>query len=134
MTALINYADLAVYLNDPSIDVERAEAMIDDAQTLCESVLTPLPAEASVVVKRVAGRAYVSTMTTRTAQMYAAGSQIGAMPLGMGGIFLTKQDRADLYRLNDGSSAFTINPLPTDYTITLPAWDVSGIVPTIESS
>jgi hypothetical protein len=131
---IVSVPDLATYLNDPTIDSARAEAMINDAQALAETVVSPLPAAASVIVKRIAARAYVSTMTTRTSQMIAAGSQIGAMPLGMGGIYLTRGDRADLRRLTGGGAAFTINPLPAGYALDVPPWDFNGAVGVVETS
>lgn len=123
---IIDADDLALYLNDDTIDVARAEAMIADAQLLCESIVAPLPPAAVVVVKRVAGRAYVTTTTTRGAQMSIAGSQFGMLPGAQGGVFLTRQDRADLRRVAGGSNAFTINTFPADYEPDLPWWDVNG--------
>jgi hypothetical protein len=131
---VITPAILAVYLNDPTIDVTRATQMIARAQALCESVISPLPDGAEVVVERVAGRAYVSTVTTRTAQLIAAGSQIGGQPMGTGGVYLTRADRADLRRAAGGGTAFTINLLPSTYTYTLPIYDVNTQTPTFETS
>jgi len=124
---LITPDDLAIYLRDSSIDVDRAAMMIEDAQALCESVLSPLPATAAGIVRRIAGRGYVTTTTSKG----AAGSPMGAQTTGMGGIWLSRNDRADLRRLGGGGGAFTIDLLPADYVLpTVPfgwygqaAWD-----------
>lgn len=125
---LIDSGDLATYLNDPSIDIERAEAMIVRAQTLCESVLSPLPDAASVVVERVAGRGYVSAIG-RGKQVQASGSPFGAVA-GAGAIYLTRYDKADLRRLAGGGGAFSIDLLPSGYVppvSTFPLGDVDEI-------
>lgn len=124
---MITPDDLGVYLKDPSIDTVRATEMIADAQTLCESILNPLPTTASVVVKRVAGRGYVTTTSARQSQVAGAGSPFGAQPGGMGGIHLYAEDIADLRRLAGGGGAFSIDMLPAGYTppvsYTLDDWD-----------
>lgn len=113
-TPLITSDDLALYLNDSNINVERASAMIDRAQSLCESILSPLPASAAVVVERVAGRGYVTTTTARNAQLAAAGSPMGG-PGAAGGVWLSRTDKSDLRRLAGGGGAFTVDLLPTGY-------------------
>ena len=126
MTAPLVYPDdLGTYLNDPNINTDRATEMIADAQTLCETILTPLPATAAVVVKRVAARGYVTTTTTRAAQIQGAGSPFagGVAPV-TGGVFLTRLDKADLRRMAGGGGAFSIDLLGPDYvTPCLPPWD-----------
>lgn len=121
---LVDPTELGVYLNDPDIDTARAADLIDDAQTLCESVVFPLPDTAAVIVKRVAGAAYVSITSPRQAQLNAAG---GLTTGGGGGVWLTRFDREDLRRLAGGTSgAFTISMLPATYAPVLPIWDVNG--------
>lgn len=125
MTAPLVYPDdLGTYLNDPNINTDRATAMIADAQTLCETILSPLPPAASVVVKRVAARAYVSTTTSRAAQIAGGGGAFagGALPV-TGGVILTRIDKADLRRIAGGGGAFTIDLLAADFTPDLPPWD-----------
>lgn len=121
MSAVVTADDLARAMNDVDIDVDRAEELIADAQTLCEGVVSPLPDGATVVIKRVAARAYVTTIT-RMAQAQAAGSPFGSTTGA--GVWLSRMDKADLRRLAGGGGAFTINPLPADYSVTLPPWDV----------
>jgi hypothetical protein len=130
---IVDPSDLAVYLNDPGIDESRATMAIDDAQTLCETIVAaPLPDAAAVVVKRVAGRAYVTTLSPRQAVAAAAGGQF--MGQQAGGVYLTRGDRADLRRIAGGSSsgAFTVNMLPSDYGAVLPPWDFNAIDPVTE--
>lgn len=109
---LVTPDDLGVYLNDSGINVGRASAMITDAQTLCETIVSPLPTAASVVVKRVAARAYVTTTTTKGAQIAAAGSPFVGTVGSAGGVWLTRADKADLRRLAGSGGAFSIDPLP----------------------
>lgn len=128
---LVQPADLALYLKDASIDTARAVGMIADAQTLCESVVSPLPVTASVVVKRVAARAYVTTTVSRSKQAAGAGSPIGSDPGGLGGVWLTKKDEIDLRRLAGTGSAFSIDPLAATYALPndMPYWDVDTTPP-----
>jgi hypothetical protein len=130
---LVTSDELGTALNDKSINKTRAEFWIGQAQILCESVVSPLPATAAVVVTRVAARAYGSTASaSRGPQVAAAGSPFTP---GSGGAYLTKADRIDLRRLGGGGNAFTINLLPDDYTLTVPAWDqASPLDPTVETS
>lgn len=116
-TPLVSAAQLGVYLNDDSLDVDRAEDLLEDAQVLCESIVSPLPPTAAVVVKRVAGRAYVTVTSARQAQLAAAQAGYGAVPGGMGDVHLTRTDERDLRRLAGGTGgAFTIDMLPAGYT------------------
>jgi hypothetical protein len=112
---IISPSDLATYLNDPSLNVDRAVALIADAQMLCEAIISPLPAGASVVVKRMAGRAYVAVSSPRQAAVAAAGGQYGATPGGNAGVFLWPSDEIDLRRLAGSGGAFSIDLLPADY-------------------
>jgi hypothetical protein len=123
---LIDPSDLGTYLNDTTINEARAEMLIGQAQALCESIVSPLPDVASVVVMRVAGRAYVSTTSTRNAQLAAAGSPFGEVSGGAGGVRLTGEDIADLRRLvpgGNGGGAFSINTLPPDSVYPCSPWD-----------
>lgn len=111
---LIEANDLATYLNDDKINVARAELMIAQAQALCESIISPLPTIASVIVLRIAARGYVTTTQSRRTQMQAAGSPYGAG--GEGGIRLWPEDEDDLRRLNGGTGGvFSVDILPVGY-------------------
>lgn len=125
---IVDVPDLAVYLNDPSIDADRAAAFITDAQTLCESVIEPLPVTAAIVVKRVAARAYVTAASSRTAQLQAAGSPYAGNAATW--VYLTQYDIEDLRRLNNTGGAFSVDLLPAGYTppaswtaLTVGDWD-----------
>lgn len=120
---LIDPADLGLYLSDPNINADRAQSMIADAQTLCESVVSPLPATAALVVKRVAARAYTTVLSPRKGQQQDAGSPYGG---GGSGLCLTEEDVTDLRRFSGGGGAFSINMLPADYSPVLPPWDVNN--------
>lgn len=110
---LISVDDLSTYLNDPNLNQARAALMIDQAQALCESVVSPLPDIASTIVLRVAARAYTTVLTSRQIQQQQAGSPYGGMD--MGAIRLWREDMTDLRRLNGGGGAFSIDLLPADY-------------------
>lgn len=112
---LISSDDLATYLNDPSIDEDRADTMIADATQACETIVNPVPAAAAYIVKRVAGRGYSSAVRGGGKQAVAGGSPFGAVP-GAGAIYLTRYDERDLRRVAGGGGAFSIDLLPADYT------------------
>lgn len=123
---LITSDDLGTYLNDQTINGDRADLMIALAQTLCESIISPLPDSAVVVVMRVAARGYVTTTSARQAQTAVAGSPFGSVPGGMGGIYLTGTDESDLRRLAGSGGAFSIDLLPAGYIAPAPHWDYDG--------
>lgn len=113
---LITSDDLAVYLNDPSIDTDRASLLIDYAQQACETVLNPLPAAAAGIVAGLAGDAYTGILSPRAAATAAAGGQVGGG--SGGGVYLTRAAERALRRLSSSSGgAFTIDMLPDDYTV-----------------
>lgn len=122
---VIDPSDLGIYLTDTTINVVKAMGLILDAQTLCEDIISPLPAAASVIVKRVAGRAYSSTTAARQVQLGQADAAFGATPGPVGGVYLTRYDVADLRRMAGGGGAFSINMLPADYATTLAPWDIN---------
>lgn len=123
---VIDPSDLGVYLNDDDIDTSRATAFIADAQALCESVVSPLPTGADVVVKRVAARAYVTVTQSRQLPVVVPGMGMepSAAAGGLGGVWLSRADVADLRRLNGGGGAFTIDLLPSGYVLPVcyPSW------------
>lgn len=130
---LVTSDDLALALNDPTINEDRADYWIGQAQTLCESILTPLPVTAAVVVTRVAARAYAnSTGAVRGQQIQQSGSPLA----GPGsGVWLSRADKSDLRRLAGGGNAFSIDLLPADYALNVPIWDqASDVNPQIQTS
>jgi hypothetical protein len=103
-------ADLATYLG-VDVDAARATYLIARATDLCQSIVTPLPAGADAVVLDVAARAFTnpSNVTSQGVGPYSAAYG----PAG-GGLWLTRQNKATLRRLNGGSSAFSVDPTPAD--------------------
>jgi hypothetical protein len=116
---LVTPADLALLLNDDSINEARAAALITDAQQACEAVIAPIPDSATYVVKRVALRAYESA-GARSSQ-YEGSDASYMLPGSVGAVYLTQADRVDLLGStpDDGSSgrggAFSIDILPAGY-------------------
>lgn len=106
--------DLQTYLGVPSIDSARATLVLDAAQQLCESVVSPLPDNAAAVVLGVAARAYVNPMQLANGSIGTAHMQYGATPAGssVGGLYLSRSDKANLRRLGGSSSAFSVSVLP----------------------
>lgn len=116
---------LGLYLGLGEIGGERADLLIQQAVALCQSVVKPLPDEATAVVLSVAGRAYVNPQQV-------AYETIGPMsvqrPSGSGGLYLTKADKAALKSLAGRGGAFTVDPTPetADPSPTWPADDGYG--------
>lgn len=77
------------------------------AQNLCESIVTPLPATATVVLIPLAAKMWSNPEgnTSETTGPFTVART--------GGSLLTKADKATLRRLAGGSSAFSIDTLPT---------------------
>ena len=111
-------ADLGTYLGIPNLDETRALQILQLAQALCESVVSPLPAGAEGVVLDVAAQAWINPAS--------AGSQ-SAGPFSMGptpgGLRLTRANKATLRRLAGSGGAFTIDVLGTSAGTGLPWWD-----------
>lgn len=129
---LVTATDLGVLLSDPTINQSRAEYLLDRAQTLCESIISPLPDAAAVIVERVAARAYVTMTAARQVQLEMADAAYGTQTGSVGGVYLTDADRADLRRLSGGGGAFNIDLLPAGYTVPVAdfavldaSWDVN---------
>lgn len=105
-TPIATSTDLGTFLGNDSIDAERADLILEMAQDLCESIVSPLPATAKFVVLTVAARTWSNPEgdTTATVGPYAV-TRAPAM-------YLTKSDKATLRRLAGGSGAFSIDTLP----------------------
>lgn len=128
--------DLATYLGG-DVDPARATLVIRLAQDLCEGIVTPLPAVAKAVVIDVAVRALSNPQQLHDAALGTARLGFGATGSGtaIGGLYLSKSNRADLKRLAGRGSAFAADTLPAGYdptTLGLPTWDydyLNGYVP-----
>ena len=107
---LVSPADLGVYLGI-AIDVPRAAMILEDAQNLCEMIVSPLPAAATSVIKSAATRAYTNPtgVTGETAGPYN-------VQRPSGGVYLTKGERRTLRTLAGRSGAFSIDLLPKGVT------------------
>lgn len=111
---------LALYLGLEEIAGDRADLLVEQAVALAQSVVKPLPDEATAVVLSVAARAYVNPQQV-------AYETIGPMsvqrPQGSGGLYLTKADKAALKSLAGRGGAFTVDPTPRTADPT-PTWPV----------
>lgn len=102
--------DLRLYLGLESIAADRATLLLQLAQDLCESVVVPLPAGAKVVVLGVAVRAFTNPAQ---AQMQMAGPFQAQFSPNVGGMYLSRADKAALRRMAGAGLAFSIDILPT---------------------
>lgn len=125
---IVDPTELATFLGVDAVDNDRAVMLLGDAQDLCESILTPLPATAAGIVRRVAARAYTNVTSAHQMGIGSANISYGAQnsSTGVGGMYLSRSDKADLRRLAGGGGAFSIDLLPADYSADLPPWDYQG--------
>ncbi|MBQ1163819.1 hypothetical protein KBZ21_38115, partial [Streptomyces sp. A73] len=79
------------------------------AVALCETVVKPLPDQATAIVLSVAGRAYVNPQQV---SYETIGPMAVQRPQGSGGLYLTKADKAALKSLAGRGGAFTVDPTP----------------------
>jgi len=100
---------LGMYLGLDQIDGDRADLLIQQAVALAESVVKPLPDQATAVVLSVAGRAYVNPQQV---SYETIGPMSVQRPQGSGGLYLTKSDKAALKSLAGRGGAFTVDPTP----------------------
>ncbi|MFJ8016241.1 hypothetical protein [Streptomyces sp. NPDC096339] len=111
---------LGLYLGLPEIDGDRADLLIEQAVALGQSVVKPLPDEATAVVLSVAGRAYVNPQQV---SYETIGPMSVQRPTGSGGLYLTKADKAALKSLAGRGGAFTVDPTP-ETADPSPTWPV----------
>lgn len=116
---------LALYLGLEEIAGDRADLLIEQAVALAQSVVKPLPDEATAVVLSVAGRAYVNPQQV---SYETIGPMSVQRPQGSGGLYLTKSDKAALKSLAGRGGAFTVDPTPetADPSPTWPIDDTYG--------
>lgn len=101
---------LGLYLDLTEINGDRADLLITQAVALCETVVKPLPDQATAVVLSVAGRGYVNPQAV---SYETIGPMSVQRPQGSGGLYLTKADRTALKSLAGRGGAFTVDPTPT---------------------
>ncbi|MGW7327483.1 hypothetical protein ACWGIU_02410 [Streptomyces sp. NPDC054840] len=111
---------LALYLGLEEISGDRADLLIEQAVALAQSVVKPLPDEATAVVLSVAGRAYVNPQQV---SYETIGPMSVQRPTGSGGLYLTKADKAALKSLAGRGGAFTVDPTP-ETADPSPSWPV----------
>ncbi|HCA85768.1 MAG TPA: hypothetical protein DEQ61_09875 [Streptomyces sp.] len=100
---------LGLYLGMETIQGDRADLLIAQAVALAESVVKPLPDQATAVVLSVAGRAYVNPQQV---SYETIGPMAVQRPSGSGGLYMTKADKAALKSLAGRGGAFTVDPTP----------------------
>jgi len=130
-TANVTVSDLATYLGNTALlsvtsQVTRAQFILDQARTLCESIITPLPPGAEAVILDVAERAFSNPTTSSGLLTYeeGLGPYSDSTPGTVGrGLYLTQENRATLRRLAGSGGAFTIDTTPANAGTQLPWWD-----------
>lgn len=111
--------DLAAVLGF-TVDPNRADLLLSLAQELCETIVSPVPANARSVVLSAAVRAYTNPQNANSETSGPFATNYGA---AAGGLYLTKQDRATLLRIAGRGGAFSVDPTPSDAGSGLPPWD-----------
>jgi hypothetical protein len=116
---------LGLYLGLGEIDGDRADLLIAQAIALCETVVRPLPGQATAVVLSAAGRAYVNPQQV---SYETIGPMSVQRPSGSGGLYLTRADKAALKSAAGRGGAFTVDPTPAtaDPSPTYPVDDDYG--------
>lgn len=118
--------DLGIYLGIViDADDPRAGMILRKAQSLCESVVSPLPVGADAVVVDVATRAWSNPANVQSETTGPFSDSYGAVS---GGLWLTSQNRQTLRRLAGRGGAFTIDTMPAAAGQNLGWWDV-GVLP-----
>lgn len=128
---LVSVDEFSTYLNNPGLDPVRATFILHLAQTLCESIVLPLPDAARVVVLDVAERAFANPTATRDSALglYAEGEgpfASGSNGLVGGGLYLTENNKQMLRQLAGRGGAFTVDTLAASYKPTIPVWDTGA--------
>ncbi|CUW31785.1 hypothetical protein [Streptomyces reticuli] len=116
---------LGLYLGMSEVDGDRADLLIEQAVALCETVVKPLPDQATAVVLSAAGRAYVNPQQV---SYETIGPMSVQRPQGSGGLYLTRSDKAALKSAAGRGGAFTVDPTPAtaDPSPTYPVDDDYG--------
>lgn len=98
-----------------TIDAARADFLIGLAQTLCESIVSPITDSALPVVLGVAGRAYTNVTSAHQVSLGSGSVAFGApnSQSGVGGLYLSREDKRTLRRLAGRAAAFSADVLPT---------------------
>lgn len=104
--------DLALLIGS-AVDDARATLILELAQDLCETIVSPLPAAARATVLAVAARAFNNPMSATQIGLGSAYASLGSTGAGgVGGLYLSRQDKSNLARLAGRGGAFSIDMLP----------------------
>jgi hypothetical protein len=113
-TPLATPDELGVYLGTAIDDEDpRGTLVLQLAHDLCETVVSPVPALAKGVELAVASRAYNNVTSAHQMSLGSAAVSFGAQnsSMGVGGLYLSKSEKATLRRLAGRSGAFSVNML-----------------------
>lgn len=107
-------ADLGVYLGLDTIDDARAGLLLQLAHDRMEQFVFPVPDAAKSIELSVAGRAYNNVTSAHQVGIGSAQVSYGSQgsSTGIGGLYLSKQERADLRRMAGRNGAFSIDLIP----------------------
>lgn len=107
-------ADLGVYLGLDDLSVERAALLLQLAHDRMEQFVSPVPDAARAIELSVAARAYNNVTSAHQMGIGSAQVSYGSQnsSSGIGGLYLSKSERADLRRMAGRTGAFTIDLLP----------------------
>jgi hypothetical protein len=130
---VVSLDDFATYLNDDSINTTqavRATQILSYAQTLCETVVSPLPTGAEIVVIDVAQRGYANPTSAANNSLALYSQDEGPFNDSVpgvtgGGLWLTASNKTTLRNLAGLSGgAFVIDTCPATAGQNLPPWDL----------
>lgn len=113
MPTITTADDLALLL-DEDVDAARMDLVLDLAEGLAMPIAgNPLPAAAKATILAIAARAFSNPAST--GQQGLGSGQVtfqapGGMPVG--GLYLSRTDKAALRRAKAAGAAFTISLLP----------------------
>lgn len=108
-------SDLELYLGlAGTFDTARAALILDLAQAKCERITSPLSAAAKDIVLEVAARAYNNVTSAHQAGIGSAQVSYGSpnSSMGVGGLYLSKSNKAELRLIAGRGSAFSADTLP----------------------
>ncbi len=107
-------ADLATYLGIATIDTARATQSLQLAQDLCETIWSPIGSTALGTVLAVAARQYNNPSSANNVGIGTAHIGYGAPggTQGVGGLYLSRSDKATLRRLAGRGGGFSTSTLP----------------------
>lgn len=113
---IVTPSELELYLDLPAgtINSDRAFLLIAQAQQKCERIVSPITPLASDIVLEVAGRAYINVTSARQLGIGSAHVSFGAdtAAVGVGGLYLTRANKAELRLIAGRGSAFSADTLP----------------------